>query len=86
VSNSNSNSSRPDNPTKDCSTSANVEANVDMNVATEGPAWVRTISKPDNRAQPWRLHDGIGEDTSFAEGKDMVRMADAEYPGGSLAA
>ena len=59
---------------------------LDAKATTGTPAWVNAFSKPDNRTQPWRVHDGISEDASFAEGKDMVRMADAEYPGGSLAA
>jgi hypothetical protein len=49
------------------------------------PSWATGIEN-DTRTQPWRAHAGIGEDTSFAEGKDLVRMEDAEYPGGSLAA
>jgi hypothetical protein len=59
---------------------------LDAKTTTVTPAWVNAFSKPDNRTQPWRVHDGISEDASFAEGKDLVRMADAEYPGGSLAA
>jgi hypothetical protein len=50
------------------------------------PAWITAISKPDNRTQPWRTHHGIAEDVNFADGKDIVRMEEAEYPGGSLAA
>jgi hypothetical protein len=50
------------------------------------PAWITAISKPDSRIQPWRTHDGIAEDANFADGKDIVRMEEAEYPGGSLAA
>jgi len=49
------------------------------------PAWIANI-KPDNRVQPWRAHEGIEEDRSFSRGQDLILMAAAEYPGGSLAA
>jgi len=52
-------------------------------------AWVALVNSKqdkDTRSQPWRAHDGIGEDKNFEQEPDLVRMKDAEYPGGSLAA
>jgi len=68
-----------DNDEKDASETKPREPNTSI------PAWVANI-KPDSRIQPWRAHEGIVEDRFFSQGQDLVLMAAAEYPGGSLAA
>jgi len=87
--NGNSRADAKEDVTNDITTSyvgnETVEAERDIKQPASIPAWISSL-KPDNRAQPWRAHEGIAEDRSFNEGPDAVLMEATEYPGGSLAA